>query len=105
MKIPEWRRHRTRVPPKKTALPFAALRSWAIAPPLSIKPLDNAVKDEAHPEVHYQPEVNPKRLMTARQRQVWHQDEEVEQAAHDYGNQLLEKSSKHTLIGHPQRRI
>jgi hypothetical protein len=43
--------------------------------------------------------------MTARQRQVWHQDEEVKQAAPEYGNQLLEKSAKHALVGHPQLRI
>ena len=63
------------------------------------------LEDEAHPEVHHQPEVNPKRLVTARQRQVWHQDEEVEQAAHNHGNKLFEKSSKHALVGHPQSRI
>jgi hypothetical protein len=44
-------------------------------------------------------------LVTARQRQVWHQDEEVEQAAHNHGNKLFEKSSKHALVGHPQSRI
>lgn len=38
--------------------------------------------------------------MTARQRQVWHQNEEVEQAPDNHGNQLLEKSSKHALVGH-----
>ncbi len=43
--------------------------------------------------------------MTARQRQVWHQDKEVKQAAPNHGNQLLEKSSKHALVGHQQPRI
>ena len=36
--------------------------------------------------------------MTSRQWQVWHQDEKVEQAAHDHRNQLLEKSSKHAML-------
>ena len=38
--------------------------------------------------------------MASRRRQMRHQDEEVEQAAHHYGNQLLEKSSQHALVGH-----
>jgi len=74
-------------------------------PPLSIEPFDNTVENKAHPQVHHETKVNPERLMTSRQRQVWHQDEEVEEAAHDYGNQLLEKSSKHALVEHPQQRI
>ena len=86
-------------------LPFSSLRSWAITPPFSIKPFDNTVEDEAYPEVHHQPEVNPERLVTSRRRQVWHQDEEIEQAADNHGNKLFEKSSKHALVGHPQSSI
>ena len=38
--------------------------------------------------------------MTGRRRQMWHQDEEVQEAAHYHRNRLLEKSSKHLLVGH-----
>jgi hypothetical protein len=78
---------------EKNTSPFAALLSRPIAAPLSIKPLDNTVEDEAHPQIHHQSEVNPERLMTSRWRQVWHQGEEVEQAAQNHGDELLEKSS------------
>jgi hypothetical protein len=86
--------------------PFAVLRSWTLAPPPSIEPLDDPIEDEANPCIHHQqPEINPERLMASGRRQVWHQDEEVEQAGRHHGNQLFEKSSKHTPVGHPQPRI
>ena len=85
--------------------PLAVLRSWTLAPPPSIEPLDDPVQDQANPRIHHQPEINSERLMASRRRQVWHQDEEIEQAAHNHGNRLLEKSSKHALVGHPQPRI
>jgi hypothetical protein len=85
--------------------PLAVLRSWTLAPPPSIEPLDDPVQDQANPRIHHQPEINSERLMASRRRQVWHQDQEVQQTARDHGNQLFEKSSKHALVGHPQPRI
>lgn len=38
--------------------------------------------------------------MASRQRQMGHQDKEVEQVPHHHRDQLLEKSSKHALVGH-----
>jgi len=43
--------------------------------------------------------------MASRRRQVWHQQKKVKQVARDYGNELLEKSSQHALVGHPMERI
>ena len=69
-------------------------------PPPAIGPLNGPVQNKAHPGVHQQPDINLEWVMTARQRQVWHQDEEVKQAARHNRNKLLEKSSKHALVGH-----
>lgn len=76
-----------------------------LAPPLSIEPLDNAVQDQANPRIHQQTNVDPKGLMPACRGEVLHQDEKVKHAACNHGNELLEKSSKHALVGHSKWHI
>ena len=56
---------------------------------------DKAVENEADPGVDKQAPIETVRLMTCGGRKVWHEDEEVEQAAEDDGSGLLEKAGAH----------
>src|SRR5208337_2062857 len=79
---------------------FPAARCWAVAAPLAVDPLDNSIHHHAHPEVHQQSEIKPLGTVASRWRQVGHQSEEVNQVAHDNGNELFEQSAEHGTVVH-----
>ena len=58
---------------------------------------DEAVDDEADPSVDKQAPVEAIWLMTRRRGKVWHEDEEVEQAANEDGGELFEEAVGHGL--------
>src|SRR5271157_2903099 len=77
-----------------------ATRGCAVAPPLTVDPLDNSIDNHADPEVHQQSEIKALGTMASRRWQVRHQDEKINQVAHDNGNQLLEESAEHGTVVH-----
>ena len=80
-----------------------AFHGRSVTPPLSIEPLDHPVHNQAQPGVHQKTEVNAKRLVTSGERQMWHQNKEVEHVAGNDGDQLLEKFAQHAIVVHPRR--